>query len=200
MTWIVDQECDILTKGYGFSEPTRLDPNHLKEKFIPEIIMSKFNILFKFKYFDLVLDPKDSEWTFNDVGFIKARIRILYSTLRQYVALFGSPLPVEGYSGCYTMEVSDIVLWNTMCSAGCQPQNAVSQEYGPGDISVLRSGEKRIYTMDNTYMINVGIGNIVESFNQGIIHPAFVDRDFGSAFEQLKTDIKAVEKSSCSIL
>jgi len=95
MTWIVDQECDILTKGYGFSEPTRLDPNHLKEKFIPEIIMSKFNILFKFKYFDLVLDPKDSEWTFNDVGFIKARIRILYSTLRQYVALFGSPLPVK---------------------------------------------------------------------------------------------------------
>ncbi len=131
---------------------------------------------------------ENPQWVWNSVGGVKARIKILYCSPREYIALFGTQLPQEGFSGLYSgMDVWDIILTGAMYSNGSSSKQAFPLLYKPGNISLLKRGQSRYYNMDRlTYMIDYGRGSISKAFWQGVVAPYLVNQDTQSLMEQLK--------------
>lgn len=112
-------------------------------------------------------------WIWNNVGGVWARMRILYCSSKEYIALFGTQMPQSGFSGNYSfMDVWDVMITGKMHSYSADPRNAFPVSYLPGDASLLRKQESRHYDMDRfTYMIDYGRGFIPASFYSGVIAP-----------------------------
>lgn len=199
---------------------TQMNHNAIERYFRTEMILERFYILLLDQFPDHINQPKDCPWTWNDVGFVKARIRILYCNLGhqgKYIALFGSSSRQHGYSGLYKhMEVYDIMITGLMKSYSTHQKDALPHYFAPGEISDLRKNVDRYYHMMSTdadyatnppsdkqeepYMIDMGVGNIVSAFPDGVIKPAFfLDYDYSSMIQQMKSSFMA-EKKNCTIL
>ena len=208
---IISDEMAYLEKSTFPNSDHLPSSSELLRSFKTEMILERFYLKLKNQFPDLINDPKECPWTWNSVGFIKARIRILCSHLGKdgfYGALFGTTIGQKGYSGCYKhlKHVYDIMLTGKMKSFATDPKDSVGRNYGPGDISDLVEGTKRFYEMtesdEEPYMYDMGIGSVISAFPDGIIKPAlFLDYDLGSAWNQIESSFKASEKSSkCTIL
>lgn len=182
-----------------------ISDEELFEGFETEMILERLYFKLKSQFPDLINDPEQCPWTWNDVGFIKARIRILCSKVGKdgfYGALFGSSIAQRGYSGSYKkMEVYDIMITGGMKSFDQHPRASLPMVYRAGDISDLKITEKRVYEMnDFTYMYDMGIGDPLFAFPDGIIKPAlFQDYDLGSAFQEIRSSAIGASKS-CSVM
>ncbi len=127
-------------------------------------------------------------WIWNNVGGIWGRLQILYCSPTEYIALFGTQLPQQGFSGTYRfMDVWDVMLTGKMHSYSADPSVAFPVSYLPGDASLLRKTESRHYDMDRfSYMVDYGRGVIPASFYRGIIAPfLFSSHDSYSLRKQL---------------
>ena len=152
-----------------------------------EHLLTQFEERLKRKFPGKILN--DSKWVWNNVGGIYARIKVLYCSTKEYVVLFGTQNPQEGFSGVYSyMNVWDIMLSGSMSSYGAASRRSFPKTYKVGDISLLRKKESRFYTMDSlTYMIDYGRGSIWRAFWPGIIAPLlFVNHDLHSTYIQIK--------------
>jgi len=208
---LIAQEMAYLEKS-DFPNTDHLPPqSEMLRSFKTEMILERFYLKLKNTFPDLINDPKDCPWTWNSVGFAKCRIRILCSKIGNhgfYGALFGTTIGQKAYSGSYKhlTHVYDIMLSGKMKSFSTNPKDAVGRDYGPGDISDLLSKTKRFYEMteadEEPYMYDMGIGNVVSAFPNGIIKPAlFLDYDWESAWQQIESSFKASEKTTkCTIL
>jgi C-8 sterol isomerase len=103
------------------------------------------------------------DWFFNVAGGITGIMTVLYASLREYVAVFGSPVGSEGFSGRFRMDVFDVVLagevWNYTERAPFE-----REKYRPGDMTVLRRREvKGVRIADQTWLLEYGRGAIVTS-------------------------------------
>jgi hypothetical protein len=139
----------------------------------------------------------DTKWVWNNVGGVYARIKILYCSMNEYIALFGSSLPQQGFSGEYSnMEVYDIMSAGEMKSFDSSSEKAYPITYLPGDISLLQRNETRYYNMSKyTYMIDYGRGKpwIIRSLWAGVFAPYFfVNHDTNSMSTQLTDCGKSV--------
>ena len=87
------------------------------------------------------------------------------------------------------MDVYDIMLKGKMVSYENYPAGALPLTYLSGDVSLLKKGVTRYYSMESdTYMIDYGRGQIAMSFWAGVIAPAFyTSHDFKSMKDQLKS-------------
>jgi len=210
MATIFKEEDEVLTYTGGYTNTPLINNSNRErymEYFTTELILSRIYLLIKSKWFKDVLSPKDCPWTYNDVGRAQSRIRIFYSTLGnikngKYLALFGTPVAINGaFSGYYphSIKVYDVMATGCMTTSGASPMS-VPMDYVVGSFATLNRGERHAYSMaPNTYMVDMGEGNISLALEQGIFHPALMDRDWKSAEQQIKEDVKAVEKS-CTIL
>lgn len=123
----------------------------------------------------------------NNVGGIFATMEIYNCSTREYLAGFGTMLEQTGYSGRYPyMKVWDIMVDGEMVSHGIEKNTSLPVTYGPGDVSLLKKKERRIYTMTpGAMMIDYGRGFIVPAFNQGVILPYKGNADWPSFKEQI---------------
>lgn len=188
--------------------------------FRTEMILERFYILLLDQFPDNINHPKECPWTWNDVGFVKARIRILYCNLGhngKYIALFGSSSKQHGYSDVYKhLEVYDGMITGLMKSYSTHQKDALPHFFKPGQISDLRKNVGRYYHLmssdpdfsenppldhqEEPYMIDMGIGNVASAFPDGVIKPAFfLDYDYSSMIQQVKSSFLA-EKKNCTIL
>jgi hypothetical protein len=168
-------------------EQSHGDDPDLVEAYRTEVVADRIYDLLKEKHPDKILDH--SQWIWNNVGGIYARMKILYCSLNEYIALFGTIVPQTGFSGEYSqMDVYDIMYSGEMKSHNAKSEGALPVTYRAGDVSLLSKNETRVYTMDKfTYMIDYGRGNITPSLWQGVIAPfLFVNHDSHSFKTQLK--------------
>lgn len=128
------------------------------------------------------VNSTETQWAFNSIGGSLAEIRLLYASLWEYVALWGSPLASGGFSGRYgRLDVWDIMLGGRMRSYSPTAEDPDVFEYinkGEGSAtcsaktyqtSVLRHGEGRHFLIeDGTYMIDYGRGNILSVLSSGV--------------------------------
>jgi hypothetical protein len=131
---------------------------------------------------------QNPSWIWNNVGGVWGRLRILYCSSKEYIALFGTQLPQAGFSGTYRfMDVWDVMVTGKMHSYSADSRMAFPVSYLPGDASLLRKKESRHYDMDRfTYMIDYGRGVIPASFYSGVIAPfLFSSHDGHSLRRQL---------------
>jgi len=129
-------------------------------------------------------------WVWNNVGGVFARMTVLYCSFNEYIAVFGSPLVQSGFSGEYTfMDVYDVMIQGRMVSHDNYPTGALPLTYQAGDVSLLKGGSTRYYSMDrNTYMIDYGRGSISRALWQGVIAPVlYTSHDYRSMKDQLKS-------------
>ena len=127
-------------------------------------------------------------WVWNNVGGVWGRLRILYCSSKEYIALFGTQLPQSGFSGTYRfMDVWDVMVTGKMHSYSADPRLAFPVSYLPGDASLLLRKESRHYDMDRfTYMIDYGRGIIPSALYAGVIAPfLFTSHDGRSLRKQL---------------
>jgi hypothetical protein len=191
------QEVDEFFKGTRPQVATKLASDYFEKSdaqdpdlltaFRTEIILDRIQQILMEKNPDKILE--NSDWSWNNVGDIYGRIKILYCSMNEYVALFGTQLPQEGFSGVYSsMFVYDIMVTGEMKSHGNSSEDAFPMTYRAGDISLLKKADSRFYNMGKyTYMIDYGRGNIATAVPQGIIEPyLFSNHDYASLRDQLK--------------
>lgn len=124
-------------------------------------------------YPELVVPPEDGLWTFNSVGGSLAEIKILYCSPTEYLALWGSPLTTEGFSGRYPdLDVWDIMLSGLMKSyAPGQHQYNTYQNNPEQDFhqtSFLPKGVGKHFSMtEGSYMIDYGRGSLITALGAG---------------------------------
>lgn len=177
---------------------------------INEFLLSYLYLKLKLIYGKYIND--NPEWTYNLVGGIKARIRILslLVTGKQYLALFGSPFEQTGESERYSyMDVDDLMVSGYMYSAGCDPMNALPRTYTPdkNQVSTLKANDLRIYKF-NGYMLDFGqsehdgfLKTVYPSFLQGAILPGlFIDQDFVSVEQEMKEGIQSIKQQGCVLM
>lgn len=192
---IIDNECQMYIKKIDPKVPNVYINKAAVETFKTELILTATYLVIKNCYGDAILN--NPEWAWNQVGGIKARIRVMYASMHEYIALFGVNLAERGFSGLYDkMDVWDVMVCGRMLSYSNDPQGAIPRTYELGSYSYLEKGVSRYYTMDDlTYMIDYGRGFIPAAFGQGVIEPAlFVDHDWKSA----ETEIEESAKSTFS--
>lgn len=177
---------------------------------INEFLLSYLYLKLKLRYGKYVND--NPEWTYNLVGGIKARIRILSLLIsgKQYIALFGSPFEQTGESERYSyMDVDDLMVSGYMYSAGCDSMNALPRLYSPdkNQVSTLKANDLRVYKF-NGYMLDFGysehegfLKTVYPSFLQGVILPGlFIDQDFVSVEQEMKEGLESIKQQACTIM
>ena len=179
-----DQE-KLRRMALSFFHMNELTPD-IVEAYRTELVLERFHQLMRKQFPEHILPQ--SQWSWNNVGGVYARIKILYCNTDEYIALWGTPTPQTGFSGEYSyMDVYDIMITGKMLSYGPDTRNAVPRVYTPGDVSLLSRAETRTYTLgSHTYMIDYGHGTIPYALYQGIIAPwLFVNHDNASLSSQL---------------
>jgi len=127
-------------------------------------------------YPELIVPAGEGEWIFNSVGGSLAEIKVLFCSPTEYMALWGSPLATEGFSGRYAkMDVWDIMLSGTMRSYAPGGEHRFdtyvnSGPEGTHQTSWLKREVGKHFQMDpGSYMIDYGRGNLLGSLKTGAI-------------------------------
>jgi hypothetical protein len=169
------------------------DKQKVWDTYKTERTLEKFEELLKESHPGKILNQ--SEWIWNNVGGIHARLKVLYCSTKEYVVLFGTQDFQDGFSGVYPyMDVWDIMLTGEMKSYSAKMRESYPKTYKPGDTSLLKRNESRRYSMQGlSYMIDYGRGSIWRSFWSGIIAPyLFQNYDSHSAYIQIKDCIRSM--------
>lgn len=116
------------------------------------------------RYPELVEPAPGREWWFNAVGGSLASIQVLWCSPREYVALWGSPVPTDGFSGRYpSLDVWDVMVTGRMASHAPDEHTVTWYENGGPEgtrlTSYLARGEGRHFVLEpGAYMIDYGRG------------------------------------------
>ncbi len=110
-------------------------------------------------------------WWFNSVGGSLASIQVLWCSPHEYVALWGSPVPTDGFSGRYDkLDVWDVMITGRMASYAPGEHTATWYENGgTHPTSFLSRGEGRHFSLqDGAYMIDYGRGWLPSAMRVGL--------------------------------
>jgi C-8 sterol isomerase len=119
---------------------------------------------------------RDTPWIFNNAGGAMGQIKLLHSSLTEYVLIFGTPIGTEGHSGRYGTEVYDYMLDGEMWTyhAG-EFQRTISK---PGDLAYLGPDKAKGYaTPQGAYMLEYSRGIIPTMLPFGLADTLFSTRD-----------------------
>jgi len=125
-------------------------------------------------------------WVFNSAGNVVCQLALVYASLREYVAFFGTPIGASGFSGRYHWaDVWDLMVSGKMLTF--LPGQLEATEYGPGDTAYLQRGEgKSVIYVGSTWMIDYARGLPITMLPFGVIAPAlFATLDYASAAKQM---------------
>lgn len=147
--------------------------------------------MLKAKYPGQILDEIERPW--NNVGGVFAQILIFSCSTSEYLAGFftASEVP-HGFSGVYpSMDVYDVMFSGEMRTNNSK--NPI-ERFPTGFYSHLDRKDSWVYSMSSyTGMLDLGQGNVVANFWQGIIAPAiFRNHDFGSMKSQIRSCAKSI--------
>ena len=143
-------------------------------------------------------------WRFNEAGNVIGEISLVYASMNEYLAFFGTPVGTTGFSGRYPyVEIWDCPVSGRM--ADWVP-GRFAETYNPGQCEDLQKGQAKGFTMEPMYNASSGKysgsftieyarGNIVTSMPFGIYAPLHLTRDYKTAFEILTDFSKLVLKS-----
>ena len=182
------QENVLSELAHSFFGNQKVPESEMISAYRTELILDRTTRLLQQHYPQYI--TQNPIWVWNNVGGVFARMTILFCSFGEYLALFGSPMRQSGFSGEYHhMDVYDIMLKGKMVSYENYPVGALPLTYLSGDVSLLKKGVTRYYSMESdTYMIDYGRGQIAMSFWAGVIAPAFyTSHDFKSMKDQLKS-------------
>lgn len=150
----VDHFDDEIIEHYNkhsLQEETLIDAQIVEE------LLNFIHERFTEAYPDLIIP--DGRWAYNVVGGIYARQKILLANFKEYICLWGSPLPQSGFSGYFPwLNEGDVMIKGTVRSS--DPESALSayRKYEFGDTSYLKNGHRRHYTMSpNCYMASFAV-------------------------------------------
>ncbi len=135
------------------------------------------------------------EWLENIAGQALGKMAILYGSLREYLILFGTPFHVSSsHSGRYSADVWDIVIAGKM---ECLLEGEIDwSTYHPGDMARLdRKVIKYYRTIDQTWMLEYGRGNIPGMLGFGVFGHQSLTRDRKLTRKQVKGYGKLVLKN-----
>ena len=146
----------------------------------------------------------DFNWHFSYPGGLVGELSILYADTNEYVAFYGSPLRVHGYSGTWNIDIYDYMFSGYQANyyigelsaqkyfASTNPDRFVMQlpkgmhkfvNLG-GDYRIPVEGKRNEYidiNNDGSWMLEYGHGNVLSTFYQAVIHPTlFYSLDVGS--------------------
>jgi hypothetical protein len=115
-------------------------------------------------------------WLFNNAGGAMGQIKILHSSLSEYILIFGTPIGTEGHSGRYGTEVYDFMLEGEMwCFHAGEFDKTV---FKPGDLAYLGPDRAKGYAVPNyAFMLEYARGAIPTMLPFGLADTVFSTRD-----------------------
>jgi hypothetical protein len=115
-------------------------------------------------------------WLFNNAGGAMGQIKILHSSLSEYILIFGTPIGTEGHSGRYGTEVYDFMLEGEMwCFHAGELDKTV---FKPGDLAYLGPDRAKGYAVPNfAFMLEYARGAIPTMLPFGLADTIFSTRD-----------------------
>jgi len=127
---------------------------------------------------------KKQRWIFNTANGAMGVMTILYSSPREYLLLFGSPIGTEGHSGRYWATVHDIMFDGEMRTYFEGDMDATI--YLPGDHAVLPLRKSKGYIIkDNGWMLEYAHGAIPTMLPSGLADNLFSNLDMLSLWKTL---------------
>jgi C-8 sterol isomerase len=119
---------------------------------------------------------RTSLWLFNNAGGAMGQIKILHSSLSEYILIFGTPIGTEGHSGRYGTEVYDFMLEGEMwCFHAGEFDKTV---FKPGDLAYLGPDKAKGYCVPNhAFMLEYARGAIPTMLPFGLADTLFSTRD-----------------------
>ena len=134
---------------------------------------------------------RNSRWEFSYVGGIVARQRGIVMHFKEYVNLWGTVLPQNGYSGTFPcLNEGDVMYQGLMVSNDPEPQYAAPRVYTFGKTSRLKNGRRKHYTLSkHCYMVSFGLhegSNLFRTLPEGLLIPyLFQNQDWRSFWIQV---------------
>lgn len=119
---------------------------------------------------------RDAPWLFNNAGGAMGQIKILHSSLSEYILIFGTPIGTEGHSGRYGTEVYDFMLEGEMwCFHAGEFDKTV---FKPGDLAYLGPDRAKGYAVpSHAFMLEYARGAIPTMLPFGLADTLFSTRD-----------------------
>lgn len=125
-------------------------------------------------------------WVFNSAGNLVCQLALVYASLNEYVAFFGTPIGATGFSGRYPF--ADV--WDLMVEGEMRtyiPGQLEPTVYKAGDPAFLPKGQgKGVQYVGSTWMIDYARGPVITMLPFGVLAPtSFVTLDYRNLWKQL---------------
>jgi C-8 sterol isomerase len=134
---------------------------------------------------------RDPEWIFNVAGGAMGQMKVLHSSITEYIMIFGTPIGTEGFSGRFMAEDHFMILHGEQW---CFREGGLEKEvYRPGDRNVLPRGAAKGYRMpDGCFALEYARGFIPAMLPFGIADAMSSTLDAPSVARTFKVYAKAV--------
>ena len=168
----------------------REEREHLIDAEIVKELLTSIHEHFTEAYPELII--QDGRWAYNVVGGIYARQKILLANFKEYICLWGSPLPQSGFSGYFPwLNEGDVMIKGTIWSSDPESRLSATRKYEFGKTSFLKNGHRRHYTMSkNCYMVSFGLHKNTQMF--WTFWPGIKDSDWKSFWIQIFDACKGI--------
>jgi hypothetical protein len=129
---------------------------------------------------------REPQWMFNLAGGATGMLGLLHGSLSEYVALFGTPVGTEAFSGRYRLDIHDIVLSGEMWTY-TEEQFRGRAVHRPGEKALLRRGQVKGFRLaEDTWLLEYGRGLVPSSLPLALGDAIFSAMDGTTIWKTLK--------------
>mmetsp|Transcript_159 Transcript_159/g.386 ORF Transcript_159/g.386 Transcript_159/m.386 type:complete len:229 (+) Transcript_159:247-933(+) len=135
----------------------------------------------------------EPEWIFNNAGGAMGSMRIIHSSLSEYLIIFGSPIGTDGHTGRFFADDYFTILYGEQWAY--LPSSTEKEVYRPGDQHHLRRGTAKAYRFpDACYALEYARGNIPSMLPFGFADSFFSTLDFGPVWRTVVVSARSTIK------
>lgn len=156
------------------------------DKNLVDILLNNLTTEYPFLYKGTNGKTRKLKWVVSTAAGATGWLTLLFTSLREYLILFGCANITDGHSGRYRSDVYDTILTGEMI-ASQNDDPTICHVYKPGATSWLKKGEIKSYSITKgTWMLEYSRGNIVSMLPTGLMDNLSSNLDFKSFFWTVK--------------
>jgi len=152
------------------------------DKNLVDILLNNLTTEYPFLYEGTNGKTRRLKWVVSTAAGATGWLTLLFTSLREYLILFGCANITDGHSGRYRSDVYDTILTGEVI-ASQNDDPTICHVYKPGATGWLKKGEIKSFSIARgTWMLEYSRGNIVSMLPTGLMDNISSNLDYKSFF------------------